>query len=757
MRNAEIEEFARSVEEGLQARPRRLDSRWLYDARGSELFEAITRVPEYYPTRAETEILARHAREIRAICGSGTLVELGSGSSTKTRLLLEAWCAFPGAHYAPVDTCSAALEEAAAGLRGTFPTLEITGVHGGFEDVFPRLGAFSPVTVAFLGSTIGNFEDPGLDQFLSGLASHLDAGDHFLLGIDLVKDPEVLEAAYDDAAGVTAEFTRNLFHRMNRELGTSIDVDQVRHHARWNPELEQIEIDAEFLAETRISLRGAAQTFTIAAGERIRTEVSRKFRVEGMQERLAHHGFEPAGAWLDEERRFALLLGRRSASPHRDPRGTQDAAAELARSRARLLEITSLLTESQLAAQHDPLMSPVLWDLGHVANFEEQWIDEASGRMPDADRSVRDERYDAVRHTRASRVDLLLPTATEARRELARVRARTEALLAKADGQGEEPLLADNYVFHMLSQHEAQHAETILQAIGLIREEVRFAPPDNDVAERRAPAAAREEDEMVAVPGGTFRIGTNDRSRAYDNERPAHPVTQEAFRIARHPVTNAAYRAFIEDGGYDHPDFWSTEGDQWRLTSGCRAPMRWFRAAGAWWENHFGRREPLNPQQPVVHVCFFEAEAFARWSGKRLPTEVEWEIAATFDPQSPTRRTFPWGETPPDFHTTDLDSRQMRPSSIGSHPAGRSALGCEDLVGSVWEWTSSEFRSWPGFEAFPYPEYSAVHFDRGYRVLRGGSWATQAVAIRNTFRNWDLPQRRQLMAGIRLADDAGNA
>ena len=185
--------------------------------------------------------------------------------------------------------------------------------------------------------------------------------------------------------------------------------------------------------------------------------------------------------------------------------------------------------------------------------------------------------------------------------------------------------------------------------------------------------------------------------------------------------------------------------------------MRWFRAGGAWWENHFGRREPLNPQQPVVHVCFFEAEAFARWSGKRLPTEVEWEIAATFDPQSPTRRTFPWGETPPDFHTADLDSRQMRPSSIGSHPAGRSALGCEDLVGSVWEWTSSEFRSWPGFEAFPYPEYSAVHFERGYRVLRGGSWATQAVAIRNTFRNWDLPQRRQLMAGIRLADDAENA
>lgn len=740
--------------DGLRRSPRRLDCRYLYDARGSDLFEEITRQPEYYLTRAETEILARNAAEIRSLCGSATLVELGSGSSTKTRLLLDAWRDVAGARYAPVDTSESALRGAEEELRADFPWLAIESVHGGFEDIFARLAEFSPATVAFLGSTIGNLEDPALDEFLATLASHLPGGDHFLLGFDLVKDPAVLEAAYDDAASVTAEFTRNLFHRMNRELGTSIQVDRVQHIARWNPTAEQIEIDAQFTDATLIHLPGEQESFHIAAGERIRTEVSRKFHIEQMHVRLKQHGLDPVGTWQDSGARVALVLARREEPARGHGADASRCLTDLGQSRARLLSVASSLSEAQLRAQHDPLMSPILWDLGHIANFEEQWTDAAAGRAASQPRRERDARFDAIRHPRASRVELKLPTFAEARTELAAVREQTEALLAQTDGKGKDPLLARHYLFRMLAQHEAQHTETILQAIGLIRHEEPFGerPPAEPQTATIPDASA-----MIEIPAGLRTIGSDDRSRAYDNERPRHEIELSGFRIARHPVTNDAFRGFVEDGGYDRAEFWSEAGNRWRLASGCRAPMRWFRAGGTWWEDHYGQRDPLAPLQPVVQICFFEAEAFARWCGKRLPTEFEWEVAAAAQPATTEMRTWPWGEREPDASLADLDSPALRPAEIGSFPQGRSAFGCEQMIGSVWEWTSSEFLPWPGFRPFPYAEYSEAHFGQGFRVLRGGSWATQRVAIRNTFRNWDLPQRRQLMAGLRLAEDLPDA
>jgi iron(II)-dependent oxidoreductase len=256
------------------------------------------------------------------------------------------------------------------------------------------------------------------------------------------------------------------------------------------------------------------------------------------------------------------------------------------------------------------------------------------------------------------------------------------------------------------------------------------------------------------VPAGPFVMGTDNRTLAYDNERPAHEVHVPAFRIDVAPVTNRAYLRFVEDGGYRRRELWDDDGAAWLALADVGHPAGWLRQAdGTWCERAFGRVEPLLPDQPVVHVCWYEARAFARWAGKRLPTEAEWEKAAAWDLERLVPRRHPWGDAAPTPERANLDQRCFAPAAVGAYPAGQSYFGCHQMLGCVWEWTDGEFAPYPGFEVFPYPEYSALHFERGYKVLRGGSWATQPLVARNTFRNWDLPQRRQIFAGFRCASD----
>jgi iron(II)-dependent oxidoreductase len=275
------------------------------------------------------------------------------------------------------------------------------------------------------------------------------------------------------------------------------------------------------------------------------------------------------------------------------------------------------------------------------------------------------------------------------------------------------------------------------------------------------PAAARlvvDEGRMAYVPEGTFVMGTDDRLLAYDNERPAHEVVVPAFRIDVTPVTNRAYLAFMDDGGYRRRELWGEDGWTWLQLAAVAHPAQWVKQAdgsshGSWHERAFGRLEPLFLDQPVVHVCWWEARAYARWAGKRLPTESEWEKAAAWDLERLVPRRHPWGDGPITPERANLDQRCFAPAAAGAFPQGASYYGCHQMLGCVWEWTESDFEPYPGFEAFPYPEYSAIHFGRGYKVLRGGSWATQPIVARNTFRNWDLPQRRQIFAGFRCAAD----
>ncbi|MGH3734551.1 MAG: L-histidine N(alpha)-methyltransferase [Micromonosporaceae bacterium] len=294
---------------GLTASPKQLPPKWFYDARGSELFEQITRLPEYYPTRAERAVLKVRAHEIARVTEAKTLIELGSGSSEKTRLLLDALRTHGtlGA-FVPFDVSEPALRDAVAALTTEYPGLDVHGTVGDFTEHLAELPEGSSRLVAFLGGTIGNLEPAQRERFFAELRSALRAGEWFLLGADLVKDPAVLVPAYDDAAGVTAEFNRNVLHVLNRELGADFDVDRFDHVALWDAEHEWIEMRLRARQAMRVHLAALQLTVEFAAGEELRTEVSAKFRRAGLTWELARAGFALRRWWTDPDGRFSLSL-----------------------------------------------------------------------------------------------------------------------------------------------------------------------------------------------------------------------------------------------------------------------------------------------------------------------------------------------------------------------------------------------------------------------------------------------------------------
>ena len=301
--------FARSVVAGLSDEPKWLHCRFLYDAEGSRLFEEITAQPEYYPTRTEATILAEHADEIRRFTGPVTLVELGSGYSVKTEYLLSAYSGNSDSlRYVPVDVSGSALRAASRSIAESFSDVDFTGINGTYRSAFPVLRQLSPQMLIFLGSSIGNFNEAETTSFWRSVADHLPAGDFFLLGVDLVKDVDVIEAAYNDAAGVTARFTNNYFARINRELGGTFSLDRFAHEAIYNEAVGRIEIYIRSLAEQIVRVRGRA--FAFAEGERIHTENSHKYTVAEFQTLAGASGWRPVKAWTDECQLFSLHLLR---------------------------------------------------------------------------------------------------------------------------------------------------------------------------------------------------------------------------------------------------------------------------------------------------------------------------------------------------------------------------------------------------------------------------------------------------------------
>jgi L-histidine Nalpha-methyltransferase len=297
------------VRRGLSSTPKTLPPKYFYDDRGSELFEQITRLPEYYPTRAERRILVDRAAEIAELTKARTLVELGSGSSEKTHLLLRALADVGTLEtYVPFDVSAAAIEGALPGLRAAHPRVEVHGVVGDFERHLDRVPGSGPRLVAFLGGTIGNFEPVHRAGFLAALATTMAPGDALLLGTDLVKDPARLVAAYDDAAGVTAEFNRNVLRVVNRELGADFDVDRFEHVAVWDDRREWIEMRLRSTVDQQVEISSLGMVVRFAAGEELRTEISAKFRAAGVTRELAAAGLHLTGWWTDPAGDFALSL-----------------------------------------------------------------------------------------------------------------------------------------------------------------------------------------------------------------------------------------------------------------------------------------------------------------------------------------------------------------------------------------------------------------------------------------------------------------
>ncbi|MFP5334163.1 MAG: ergothioneine biosynthesis protein EgtB [Actinomycetes bacterium] len=425
------------------------------------------------------------------------------------------------------------------------------------------------------------------------------------------------------------------------------------------------------------------------------------------------------------------------------------AAAELERVRQRSRGLTTaLLDDDELLAQHSRLMSPLVWDLAHVGNYEELWLLRAAAGV-DPMRPEIDDIYDAFEHPRAERPTLPLLRPDEAGRYIDLVRRKVLDSLETVRLTPDLPLTGAGLVYWMVVQHEHQHDETML-ATHQLRRGAPVLPRGDDAGPVPLASALPAQ---VLVEGGPFTMGTDDDPWAYDNERPARSVDVPAFWIDTTPVSNAAYLDFVISGGYDDPRWWTARGWRWRCESGKRAPAFWFREGGQWLRRRFGRVEPLPLDEPVQHVCWFEADAYARFRGMRLPTEAEWEKAASWDPATRTKRRRPWGDEPVDGRA-NLGQARFRPTPVGSYPDGAAPCGALQMLGDVWEWTSSDFTGHPGFCAFPYAEYSEVFFGGDYKVLRGGSWATDRTSVRTTFRNWDLPIRRQIFAGFRCARSA---
>jgi len=414
----------------------------------------------------------------------------------------------------------------------------------------------------------------------------------------------------------------------------------------------------------------------------------------------------------------------------------------------------------QMMGPRLPTVNPFLWEIAHVAWFQGKWVLRRSGTY----RSVRqdaDALYDSAAVGHDMRWDLSLPSRRETCHCLAAVRDGViEHLLRR------EPTPDDIYFTLLSVFHEDMHTEAFTctrQTLGYAAPQLsRSGSPGEDLemrtSESSQPGASTvgsgsSSRKDATISGGIFLLGASPGEPfVFDNEKWAHEVEILPFAIARTPVTQAEFAGFVEEGGYRHERFWNEEGWRWRQEVEAPHPVYWKRESGRWLRRDFDRWTPLESDRPVVHVNWYEAEAFCRWAGRRLPSEGEWEAAAAATPGpsgfSGCKRRYPWGAEFPTARHANLDWRAMGCTSVAELPDGDSIFGCRQMIGNVWEWTASDFLPYPGFSADPYKEYSAPWFGT-HKVLRGGCWATRARLLRNTWRNFYRADRRDVFAGFR--------
>jgi len=414
-------------------------------------------------------------------------------------------------------------------------------------------------------------------------------------------------------------------------------------------------------------------------------------------------------------------------------------SALLGKARIRTLELVGALEEPHWLGPKLAIVNPPLWETGHLGWFEERWC---LRRRPDGSFSPSllpeaDVLYDSSRVSHGTRWDLPLPDMPATLGYLSEVRFAVIGMLQGGGG-------ADAAYFATLSAlHEQMHAEALTytrQTLG--------HPAVQDILATPWPEASCGGD--VDISGGRFLLGAlPEDGFVFDNEKWAHWVEIAPFRMARTPVTCAQFADFADDGGYLEPRWWSADGWAWRAGAGVTAPAYWHREGGEWHRRRHDRLEALPAREPMIHVNWYEAEAWCRWAGRRLPSEAEWEFAAATVPGSPgVRRRYPWGSAAPSPATANLHGGGGRCVPVEAFPEGDSAWGIRQMIGNVWEWTADRFLPYPGFMRDPYAEYSEPWFG-SHKVLRGGCHATSADLIRNTWRNFYTPDRRDVFAGFR--------
>ncbi len=394
--------------------------------------------------------------------------------------------------------------------------------------------------------------------------------------------------------------------------------------------------------------------------------------------------------------------------------------------RAGTLKIFQTVDAETFRQQIHPEFSPVGWHLGHIAFTEGLWIlEHCAGQAPLMPQYRRLFAADGL--PKSDRCHL--PDFSEICVYLETVRTQVLQYLQIA------PLDQQERLWRWLLQHESQHCETISFLLHLQRSRSQPEPTSSSNLAPVYPVTSDATDQMIRIPAGEFQLGNNSLD-AIDNEQPVQTLYLDTYWIDRYPVTNAQYQAFLAADGYENPQWWSKAGWQWRQTHQITQPLYW-------------SGNPNLAQHPVYGVSYYEAEAYACFVGKRLPTEAEWEKAASWNPETQQRQLYPWGDIWPNTDHCNHDGAIAHTTPVGAYPAGRSFYGCEDMLGNVWEWTATWFDGYPGFEFYPYRGYSQVYFDGKHRVMRGGSWVTRPWALRSAFRNWYDPGTRQIFAGFR--------
>ncbi len=428
-----------------------------------------------------------------------------------------------------------------------------------------------------------------------------------------------------------------------------------------------------------------------------------------------------------------------------DPVPTAHLIDCLVDARARTLELVHGFNADQLKGPPLDIVNPLLWEIGHLAWFHEHFalrsLGDTTQRLDAADAL-----YNSSTVPHDIRWDLPLPTLQGTLDYMARVQ---DAMVSRLSGAATSAEAA--YLYLLTTYHEDMHGEAFTYS----RQTLGYPAPDfaTLLAGPLTDIDAGPLDGDVAVAGGSFSLGAAPGADfVFDNEKWAHPVTVEPFRIGCAPVTNAQFLEFVADHGYRRSTLWSEAGWRWREEVGAEHPLYWIKQQASWSERQFDRTIDLRPHRPVIHVNWYEAEAWCNWAERRLPSEAEWEAAAATEPGAggfgSRKRRYPWGDAAPGPRHANLDGRVLGTVDVAAHPEGDSAWGCRQMLGNLWEWTAAPFEPYPGFVPDIYEDYSAPWFG-SRKILRGGAWATRGRMITNTYRNFFTPERRDIMAGFR--------